>query len=159
MLLMAAAKEEEPRLSEDEKSERESWAKDQRMERWNRAWMKRGRDEVDLKHNAVDGELRRWGAWSAARYKASSSGSVESRYREQTARTTGESVDPRMVAIDRAVLRLPKKCRDAVRLYYVVRKPPASICKLLTLRFEDFFPFISSCRAMVVNLLRRHGNG
>ncbi len=114
-------------------------------------------DIVAQQHQDIHAELERWGAWNAERYKAGASGSVESRYREQTAAATGLGVDPRLVALERAVLHLPPKHRDTVRIFYVDRQDARTICRVFALRYEAFPSWMFLCRAMVVNLLRRHG--
>jgi len=114
-------------------------------------------DVVDPKHQEIHAELERWGAWNAERYRAGESGSVESRYREQTPPATGQNVDPRMIQIERAVLWLPPQHRDTVRMFYVSRQDARTICRVFTLRYESFGQWMFTCRAMVINVLRQIG--
>jgi hypothetical protein len=130
-------------------------------------------DEVAPCHAEVDSLLQRWGMWNAERYKAMTSGSVESRYREQTARSTGQAVDPVLVEVERAVLRLPLKYRDSIRAFYVMRETPGYICRLIALpiakaakteeegmrssRQRAFTAWMYTARCMVLNLLRQQG--
>lgn len=125
-----------------------------------RLYSRQARCPVDViapQHQDVHALCERWGAWNAERYRAGTSGSVESRYREQTPHATGDGVDPRMIQVERAVLRMPKDYRDTVRMFYVTRTDPRTICKIFTLRYEAFGPWMFTARAMIVNLLRRHG--
>ena len=115
-------------------------------------------DVIAPQHRDIHAELERWGAWNAERYKASSSGSVESRYREQLPPATGHGVDPRLIALERAVLGLPAKHRDSVRMFYVAREDARTICRVFFLRYEAFPSWMFLCRAMVLNILRRHGH-
>lgn len=115
-------------------------------------------DEISERHGQIHAELERWGAWNADRYKAGTSGSVESRYREQLPPATGQDVDPRMIQLERAVLAMPAQYRDTVRMFYVSRMDPRTICRVFTLRYEVFPAWMATCRAMVLNILRRNGN-
>lgn len=115
-------------------------------------------DNVEEKHQDIHADLQRWGAWNSERYRANSCYSVESRYREQTPTATGKPVDPKMIAIERAVLALPADHRDTVRMFYVQRMTPHRICKQFTLRWTGFPAWMFACRAMVLNILRRNGS-
>ena len=115
-------------------------------------------DVVATQHVDIHAELERWGRWNADPYKAASSSIVE-RYIPPTPPATGHGVDPRLIALERAVLRLPAKHRDTVRLFYVAREDARTICRILKLRYEGFPSWMFIARAMVLNLLRRHGNG
>jgi|SRR3990167_271671 len=112
-------------------------------------------DAIAPQHQNIHAELERWGSWNAERYRAGASGLVE-RYREQTAKGM-DSVDPRLIALERAVLGLPEEYRDTVRMFYVTREDARTICRIFALRYEAFPSWMFLCRAMVVNLLRRHG--
>jgi hypothetical protein len=144
-------------------------------------------DEVAPEHAEVHAVLQRWGMWNAERYKAMTSGSVESRYREQTARSTGQSVDPVLVEVERAVLRMPLKYRDSIRAFYVTRSDASYISRMISLpvpklaqehgirssaehrlqsmrhdgakssRQRAFTAWMYTARCMVVNLLRQQG--
>jgi hypothetical protein len=116
-------------------------------------------DVVAEQHQEIHAELERWGAWNAERYKPASVGSVESRYREATAKATADSIPPSIMAIERAVLRMPRPHRDIIRMFYVTRDSPSYICRAHVLRPRTFQTWMFNARAMVVNLLRRHGNG
>ena len=115
-------------------------------------------DVIAPQHRDIHAELERWGMWNADRYKANSCFSVESRYREQLPPATGQGVDPRMVALERAVLGLPAKHRDTVRMFYVARQDARTICRVFVLRYEAFPSWMFWCRAMVLNILRRNGS-
>lgn len=113
-------------------------------------------DVVAPQHQDIHADLERWGAWNAERYRAGASGMVE-RYRPPTPPATGLGVDPRLIALERAVLHLPAKHRDTVRLFYVDRQDARTICRVFALRYEAFPSWMFLCRAMVLNLLRRNG--
>jgi hypothetical protein len=133
-------------------------------------------DEVAPQHAAIDSLLARWGYWNAEKYRANSCYSVESRYREQTARATGHSVDPLLIHVERAVLGLPVPYRDTIRAFYVMRESPSYIWRLIAINQRDakvrnnreangakrskcraFVAWMFTARAMVVNLLRIQG--
>lgn len=115
-------------------------------------------DVVAPQHEAVHAELGRWGTWNALRYRAAICASVEGRYREPTAPATGEAVDPLIMAVERAVLRIPKDYRDTVRMFYVTRETPSYICRRFVLRPRAFPEWMFTARAMTCNQLRRQGN-
>jgi hypothetical protein len=115
-------------------------------------------DVVAPQHAEIHTDLESWGLWNAERYKAESCYSVESRYREQLPPATGHNIDPRLMVLERAVLRLPEKQRDTVRMFYVTRETPSYICRRVAQPARAFASWMFICRAMVINLRRRHGD-
>lgn len=64
--------------------------------------------------------------------------------------------NPRMLAIDRAILAMPSLHREAVRMHYVKQRRAEIICRAVGIHHTDFSRWMFDCRAMVLNLLRRH---
>jgi DNA-directed RNA polymerase specialized sigma24 family protein len=115
-------------------------------------------DVVAEQHQAVHGDLDRWGRWNRERTQSRGCASAESVYEKyRTPGATIQEVDLRSVAIERAVLHLPLQHRDTVRLFYVQRISPNGICRVFSLRYEAFPEWMFGCRSMVLNILRRHG--
>lgn len=110
-------------------------------------------DIVAPQHRDIHAELERWGSWNAERYRAGASGSVESRYREQTPKGM-ESVDLKLIDLERAVLRLPVPQRDTVRMFYVTREDARTICRIFSLRYEAFPAWMYAARHLVLHNLR-----
>lgn len=117
-------------------------------------------DEILPQHREVHAHLIRWGMWAGGRSRSRSLASVERFYRKESntpASTAPLSADPQIMEMERAVIRLPDAHRLTVRLLYVNRWAPVSICQRTRMRYEAWPAHIATCRAMVVNLLRRHG--
>jgi DNA-directed RNA polymerase specialized sigma24 family protein len=77
--------------------------------------------------------------------------------RIRTPGATVQKVDLRSVEIEKAVLRMPEQQRETTRLFYVQGVSPHGICRVFSLRYEAFTGWMFTCRVMVLNLLRRHG--
>jgi len=118
-------------------------------------------DVIAEQHLGVHALLIRWGLWSGSRGSASlASVEVFSTGKGGTpASTAPMSADPQIMAVERAVLRMPTQHRSTVRMLYVQRLTVLSICKAMHLRYEGWEPWIYTARCMVVNLLRRNGAG
>lgn len=118
-------------------------------------------DEVAPQHEALHGLLIRWGRWvSQPRGKGSSVVSANSLYSGSGGTppsTAPMSADQQLIAVERAVLRMPAQHADTVRMLYVRRLTANSICQAMRLRYESWPAWSFSCRAMVRNLLRREG--
>ena len=116
-------------------------------------------DEILPQHREVHAHLIRWGMWAGARGRNRSLASVEGLYTKAgtPASTAPLSADPKIMEMERAVIRLPEAHRLTVRLLYVSRWSPVSICQRGKMRYEAWPEHIATCRAMVVNLLRRYG--
>ena len=135
-------------------------------------------DVVAPQHEDVHADLERWGRWNRERMRSRGCASAESVYeRTRTPGATIEEIDLRSVAIEKAIIGMPEDCRKTLRWYYFDagylclkaarnRRPGMPcptiaqiICWMLTLRYEAFPQWMFTCRAMVVNLLRRNANG
>jgi hypothetical protein len=118
-------------------------------------------DEILPQHREVHAHLIRWGMWAGARGRNRSLASIEGLYTKAgtPASTAPLSADPQIMDMERAVIRLPAAHMLTVRLLYVNRFAPVSICQRARMRYEAWPDHIATCRAMVVNLLRRHGVG
>ena len=116
-------------------------------------------DEVAPQHEALHGLLIRWGRWVSQRGKNSSLPSLPlySGTGGTPASTAPMAADLQLVAVERAVLRMPMQHADTVRMLYVRRLTANSICQALRMRYEAWPDWAFSCRAMVRNLLRREG--
>jgi hypothetical protein len=66
------------------------------------------------------------------------------------------AADPKIMAVERAVIYMPAQHGSTLRMLYVRRLTPTSICKALHLRYEGWPAWIFACRAMCINLLRRN---
>ena len=120
-------------------------------------------DVVAPQHDVIHADLERWGTWNRDRYRPGSCTSMEKNYRRTRANDQGMEyprlpiampINPRNREIDRAVLRLPEQHRETVSLFYVKRKPPELICRLVVVRWTHFPRWMFDCRAGVLNLLR-----
>jgi hypothetical protein len=115
-------------------------------------------DEVKPQHRRVHELLIRWGIWAGARVRNRSLASVEGLYTKAgtPASTAPLAADPQIMEVERAVIRLPNAHLLTMRLLYVNRWAPLSICQRVRMRYEAWPEHVSCCRSMVVNLLRRH---
>lgn len=115
--------------------------------------------DVPVHHTRVHAELVVWGRWNSTRRKLSSLGSLESLYVKcgtpPSTAPLAESAPAFCMEIERSVIRMPTKPRRALRLLYVARYAPSSICSSLHIRPQNYSAFMSICRAMVINLRRR----
>jgi hypothetical protein len=169
-----------PTLAEVEQEETQQQQPHQAKLRLYSSQRKIPQDEVAPQHQEIHALLGRWGSWNADKYRANSCYSVESRYREQTARATGYSVDPLLIEVERAVLGLPVVYRDTIRAFYVTRESPSYICKMINMpdirvkqehagrvkpdyagavmssKCRAFVAWMFTARAMVINLMRRN---
>ena len=120
---------------------------------------------VPLEHQQIDADLNAWGRWSQRRRGGfnSSCGSAEGNYRapwRQWHYPTVEEMMPQpvardMLAIDRAVVRLPVLYLELVRCHYFYRLAPAKIRRRLALRQDELGRSLHRARQMVLNNLRR----
>lgn len=117
-------------------------------------------DDVKPQHRRVHELLIRWGTWASARSRNRSLASIEGLYTKAgtPASTAPLGADAQIMDIERAVIRLPNAHLLTVRLLYVNRWAPVSICQRVRLRYESWPEHVDCCRSMVVNLLRRHAN-
>jgi hypothetical protein len=120
-------------------------------------------DTVPPEHAQIDADLEAWGRWSARRGgRGGSCGSAEGAYQapwRQWHYPTAEEMMPQpvakdMLAIDRAVVRLPMLYLELVRLHYVYRVAPGTIRRQLALRRDDVEPKLYRARQMVLNNMR-----
>jgi hypothetical protein len=116
-------------------------------------------DDVAPQHVGVHGLLIRWGRWVSQRGKKSSlpSFSLYSGTGGTPPSTAPMAADIQLVAVERSVLRMPMQHADTVRMLYVRRLTANSICQAMRMRYEAWPDWSFSCRAMVVNRLRREG--
>jgi hypothetical protein len=116
-------------------------------------------EEILPQHRDIHARLIRWGMWAGSRGRSRSLASVEGLYTKAgtPASTAPLSADPKVMEMERAVIRLPEAHRLTVRLLYVNRWSPVSICQRTKMRYEAWPAHIATCRSMVVNLLRRYG--
>jgi len=115
-------------------------------------------DVIAPKHFVVHSQLVRWGTWSWSRGRGSSLASAESLYSGKGGTppsTAPMAADPQIMAVERALIRMPMQHADTLRMLYAQRLTPGSICKALHLRYEGWGSWIFMARCMVVNLLRR----
>jgi hypothetical protein len=135
-------------------------ARDEAVRLYSRGYRDRAPvDEILPQHRAVHAHLIRWGMWAGGRHRGRSLASVERLYRRESntpASTAPLSADPQIMEMECAVIRLPAAHLLTVRLLYVNRWAPVSICQRSRMRYEAWPAHIATCRAMVVNLLRRY---
>ena len=118
-------------------------------------------DEIPLRQIPVHELLIKWGRWAGQRAKRMGLLSIEGRYTkgDTPPATAPLSADLLLIDVECAVLRMQKAHRDTLRMLYVYRWSPCSICGALRprLRYEAWPEWALDCRAMVVNLLKREG--
>lgn len=118
-------------------------------------------DEVAPQHAEIHALLVRWGRWNWTRKGGTALASAESLYCKVTTppSTAPMASDPALMALERVVIRMPAQHGITVRKLYIFRWTPYTICSFVRprLRYEAWPAWVFSCRAMVVNLLRRHG--
>jgi DNA-directed RNA polymerase specialized sigma24 family protein len=122
------------------------------------------RDHVPLtdippQHARLHEELIVWGRWNSSRRYRLALASLEGRYTKlgspPTTAPLSEQTPSYCVELERAVLRLPSKPRRAVRLLYVARYSPSSICAALFIRPQRYSAFMHVVRCMISNIRRR----
>lgn len=120
-------------------------------------------DQVAPQHVDIHADLERWGAWNRERYRAAKCRSLEGDYRRTRAGDQGTEYprlpvwlppNPRNRQIDRAVLGMLLQHKETVKLFYVERRAPKHICRLVVIHWSDFPKWMFDCRAMVLNQLR-----
>jgi hypothetical protein len=132
-----------------------------------RLYSKQARVPVDViapQHIEVHADLERWGSWNRERYEAGTCGSVEKRYEPRNKELKPPHVslptNPRNVQLDRAVrhmsIALPQHA-ETLKLFYVVRRQPVIICRMVTVHWRDFGTWMFDCRAMVINVCKAIG--
>lgn len=119
-------------------------------------------DEVAPQHADIHLLFIRWGRWNWERKgRGTNLASAESLYSKVTTppSTAPMMADPTLMALERVVIRMPAQHGLTVRLLYIRRYTPYTICSAVRprLRYEAWPAWVFSCRAMAVNLLRRHG--
>lgn len=119
-------------------------------------------DVVSEDHNALHALLCRWGRWQGERsYRGSTLASVESLYEKVSTppSTAPMAADPMLMAVERAVIGMPKAHRETIRDLYVYRWTPYTICSAIRprLRYEAWPAWIRICRCMVANRMRMLG--
>lgn len=120
--------------------------------------------EIPPEHAQIDADLEAWGRWSQRRRGGfkSACGSAEGNYRapwRQWHYPTMEEMMPQpvakdMLAIDRAVLKLPVMYLDLVRLHYVARLAPRTIRRRLAIHVDAWESHMGRARQMVMNNMR-----
>lgn len=130
---------------------------------WKAQWRWRDRtpvDEVSPQHEAVHALLIRWGLWNSGRSRGNKLASAESLYCKvaMAPSTAPLGSDPSLMAVERAVIRMPLPHRRTMCMLYVYRWTPHTVCRQIRpgLRFEAWAEWVHTCRCMVWNLLRRH---
>jgi hypothetical protein len=113
-------------------------------------------------HAQIDADLEAWGRWSQRRRGGfkSACGSAEGNYRapwRQWHYPTAEEMMPQpvakdMLAIDRAVVRLPLLYLQVVRGHYFFRMSPGKLRRELALNSVD--AHLYRARQMVINNMR-----
>lgn len=119
-------------------------------------------DIIAPQHEEIHADLERWGAWNRDRYRPKSCTSMEKNYHRGRGDQAAEypklpvslPASAKNRQVDRAVIRLPMQHRETVRLFYVEKKAPMAICRLIVLRWADFPRWMFDCRCMVLNVLR-----
>ncbi|MCE2989180.1 MAG: hypothetical protein LW838_03410 [Nitrosomonadaceae bacterium] len=120
--------------------------------------------EIPPEHAQIDADLDAWGRWSQRRRGGfkSACGSAEGSYDapwRQWHYPTMEEMMPQpqakdMLAIDRAVLKLPVMYLNLIRLHYVARVAPGTIRRQLVMRRDEVGAHLHRARQMVLNNLR-----
>jgi DNA-directed RNA polymerase specialized sigma24 family protein len=120
---------------------------------------------VPPEHVQIDADLEAWGRWSQRKRGGfhSACGSAEGAYQapwRQWHYPTAEEMMPQpvakdMLAIDRAVVRLPVLYLELVRLHYVARLAPRTIRRRLAIHVDAWESQMFRARQMVVNNMKR----
>jgi hypothetical protein len=116
-------------------------------------------DVIAAQHVEVHADLERWGSWNRDRYEPGTCASVEKRYEPRNKELRPPHVSlptrPRNLEIDRVVrlmsMSLPQHA-ETLKLFYVVRRQPQVICRLVVVHWKDFGGWMFDCRAMVINI-------
>ncbi len=127
-----------------------------------RLYSKQPRVPVDViapQHIEVHADLERWGSWNRDRYQPGTCASVEKRYEPRNKELKPPHVSlptkPRNLEIDRVVrlmaVRLPQHA-VSIKLFYVVRRQPQVICRVVAVHWKDFGTWMFDCRSMVLNI-------
>lgn len=99
--------------------------------------------------------LIRWGRWQSTRRASNALASIEGLYNKAGSppSTAPMASDPTLMAIEVAVIRMFIQHRDTLRMFYVYRWTPHTVCRAIKprpgLRYEAWPAWIFSCRAMV----------
>jgi DNA-directed RNA polymerase specialized sigma24 family protein len=123
-------------------------------------------DEIPLEHAQIDADLDAWGRWSRIRRGSATCGSAEGQYRanwRQWHYPTVEEMMPQplardMLAIDRAVVRLPIAYLELIRSHYVAKLPASTIRRRLSVNRDQLEAHLYRARQMVLNRMRRGEN-
>jgi hypothetical protein len=132
-----------------------------------RLYSKQPRIPVDViapQHVDIHADLERWGGWNRERYEAGTCASIEKRYdaggREVKKAVVSLPTNPRNLQLDRAVrhmsMAVPQHY-ETIKLFYVTRRPPIVICRMVTVHWKDFGTWMFDCRAMVINVCKALG--
>lgn len=118
-------------------------------------------EEVAPEHAKVHELLVRWGRWAGSRGRRVGLVSIEAFYTKggTPPATAPLGADPLLMEVERAVLRMPSAHRNTIRMIYVYRWSPSTVCGAVKprLRYEAWPEWARTCRCMVVNLLRQAG--
>lgn len=119
---------------------------------------------IPPEHAEIDAQLDQWGRWSQRRRGGwkSACGSAEGHYRAPWRQwhypTTEEMMPPanarEMLAIDRAIVRLPQPYLQLVRDHYHARLTPRKIRRRLGIHVSVWHEHLYRARQMVINILR-----
>lgn len=122
-------------------------------------------DDVASRHAAIHADLEAWGRWSHLRQGRVRCGSAESGYRPRNGNIDmGWEFNPpenkpvqlpntRLQEIDRAILYLPAKHKQAIKMHYLERRIAERTCRVLAIPQSLYHQFLTRCRDMVENIL------
>jgi hypothetical protein len=115
--------------------------------------------EIPEKHRELHQELLIWGAWNRSKRRLANLGSVEGLYRRFGGPASMASLSQEAPAfcaeLEIIVLKLPTKPRRFIRLVYVTRFAPQSVCAALYIRPARFAAFFNITLHIITNLRRR----
>ena len=105
--------------------------------------------------------LIRWGRWQSESKGRAGLASVEGLYNKvgSPPSTAPMASDPVLMAIERAVIKMPEQHRRTLGLLYVRRFTPYTVCRDLGLRYECWPAWAFACRAMLQRLVSEDGYG
>lgn len=118
-------------------------------------------DVIAPQHVEIHADLERWGSWNRERYEAGTCDSLEKHFesggREVKTPVISLPTNPRNLQLDRAVrhmsIHVPQH-GETIKLFYVKRRPPIVICRVVVVHWKDFGTWMFHCRAMVLNVIR-----
>lgn len=120
-------------------------------------------DVIAPQHIDIHSDLERWGMWNRLRYEPATCASMEKLYTkggDTTPPATAHPTNPRNLELDRAVrhmsMAVPQHA-ETIKHFYVYRRTPIVICRLVVVHWKDFALWMFDCRSMVTNVSRTLG--